>query len=111
MDISRIVYDYFFANKEELKYSPFKLGKSADHYDSRIDGYNFIKAGMPLLAEAGLFVYFLLSPNLNLTTKIIGEALILSDVISRQIGVSETDTYYYSIIGRTRDMYKNLIKK
>ena len=76
-----------------------------------IDGNNFIKAGMPLLAQGFLLFYALPSSNLNLTTKIIGEALILSDIISRQIGIRETDTYCYSIIGRTRDMYKKIIKK
>ena len=76
-----------------------------------IDGNNFIKAGMPLLAQGFLLFYALPYSNLNLATKIIGEALVLSDFFSRQKGIDETDTYCYGLIGRTRDMYKKLIEK
>ncbi len=110
MDISRIVYDYFFANKEELEYSAFKLREPKAYYDPFVESDHFIKAGIPFLTGLSLMVYISLS-SLPFSAKVISETLLVGDIFSREKGIKETNTYCYGLIGRTRDLYKKIIKK
>jgi len=105
------IQDYLTANKEELLTSPLQLKLPGEKYSFSQDMLNCCKGTIPLLMElaAGICITALYIQDYNLRV-ILSDVFIVADLVSREQGVEETNTFGYGLVGRIRDAYKTLSK-
>ena len=105
------IRDYLVGNRTELLNSPLQIEISEEKDDEMKDWLNFCKGGLPITLEASaviaMSVCYMRNPNIGL---LVTNLVTAADIISREKGFGETNTFGYGLVGRIRDAYKTLSK-